>query len=67
MHRLASIPAVLVEGTLDPGNLLGTPWELASSWPTSELVIIGDAGHGLSDRGMVDALVGATNRFGGAA
>ncbi len=62
-HRLAGIPGVLVQGTLDSGNLVGTPWLLNDAWPGSELVIVDDAGHGFSDAGMVDALVGATDRF----
>jgi proline iminopeptidase len=63
MPGIASIPAVLVQGVLDPGNLLGTPWELSHAWPASELVLVDDAGHGFSDAGMVDALVTATDRF----
>lgn len=62
-HRLADIPGVLVQGTLDSGNLVGTPWLLAAAWPGSELRIVDDAGHGFSDAGMVDALVGATDRL----
>jgi proline iminopeptidase len=63
-HRLAGIPGVLVEGVLDFGNLLGTPWELAAAWPGSELVMV-DAAHETSSSGMVDALVAATDRFAG--
>jgi proline iminopeptidase len=60
-HRLAGIPGVLVQGVLDPGNLVGTPWLLQAAWPGSRLVLIDDAGHGFSDAGMVDALVTATD------
>ncbi len=59
---LAGIPAVLVQGVLDLGNLLGTPWELARAWPGAELVLIDDAGHNTTD-GMRQALVAATDRF----
>ncbi len=61
--RLAGIPGVLVQGTLDFGNLLGTPWELAHAWPGSELVLIDDAGHDLGTSGSVDARITATDRF----
>jgi proline iminopeptidase len=60
--RLAGIPGVLVQGTLDLGNLLGTPWALARAWPGSELVMIDDAGHG-SGSGLDRAIVEATDRF----
>lgn len=60
--RLAGIPGVLVQGTLDLGNLIGTPWALARAWPGSELVMIDDAGHG-SGAGLAAAIVDATDRF----
>lgn len=61
---LAGIPGVIVQGRLDLGNLLGTPWELAHAWPGSELVIVDDAGHSSGDPGMTEMLVAATDRFG---
>ncbi len=61
--RLAGIPAVLVQGTLDLGNLVGTPWELHAALPHSELVLVDEAGHSTSQGGMVDALITATDRF----
>ncbi|MEN3362061.1 MAG: proline iminopeptidase [Mycobacteriales bacterium] len=62
--RLAGIPGVLVQGTLDLGNLLGTPWLLAQAWPGSDLVMIDDVGHDGGDA-MSEALVDATDRFAG--
>lgn len=61
--RLAAIPGVLVQGTLDLGNLIGTPWQLAAAYPGSELIMIDEAGHGSSDDETVAALVTATDRF----
>jgi proline iminopeptidase len=61
--RLAGIPAVIVQGSLDLGNLLGTPWELAHAWPGSELVMIDQAGHDFSHPGIQEAIVAATDRF----
>jgi proline iminopeptidase len=60
--RLAGIPAVLVQGTLDLGNIVGTPWLLHAALPDSELVMVDDAGHDASDP-MAAALVRATDRF----
>lgn len=60
--RLAGIPGVIVQGILDLGNLLGTPWALAAAWPDSELVLIDDAGHDGSTS-MTEAVVAATDRF----
>ena len=59
--RLTGIPGVLAQGSLDLGNLIGTPWQLAAAWPDSERVLV-DAGH--QARGALrEALVGATDRF----
>jgi proline iminopeptidase len=59
---LAGIPGVIVQGSLDLGNLLGTPWELAHAWPGSELVMIDDTGHGGGQQ-MNESLVLATDHF----
>jgi proline iminopeptidase len=61
-HRLAGIPGYLVQGTLDLGNLIGTPWQLAAAWPDATLRLV-DAGHETRSGGMVDALVSATDAF----
>lgn len=60
---LAGIPGIIVQGSLDLGNLLGTPWELAHAWPGCELVVIDQAGHDSGTPGIVEALVAATDRF----
>jgi len=62
-YRLDDIPIVLVQGILDSGNLVGTPWLLQRALSASELVLVDDAGHGFSGAGMADALVTATDRF----
>jgi len=64
---LAGTPGVLVQGSLDLGNLLGTPWQLTQAWPGSELALVDDAGHDSSAPGIADALVAATDRFAGPA
>ena len=63
--RLAGIPGVLIHGRLDLGTPLVTPWQLRQHWPGSELVIIGEAGHGTGDPGMSESVVAATDRFAG--
>lgn len=60
--RLAGIPGVLVQGRLDPNNLVGTPWLLQQAWPGAELHLV-DAGHDTRSPEMVDALVRATDRL----
>jgi proline iminopeptidase len=38
-------------------------WDLHLAWPEAELKIIPDAGHSVTEPGIVDALVAATDRF----
>jgi proline iminopeptidase len=61
--KLRDIPTVLVQGVLDLGNLVGTPWLLADALPHAELVMIPNEGHSLAEPGMRDALIAATDRF----
>jgi proline iminopeptidase len=60
--RLAGVPGVVIQGTLDLGNLLGTPWLLTAAWPGSELIFIDDAGHG-GNAALDSAIVSVTDRF----
>ena len=60
--RLARVPGIVIEGTLDLGNLLGTPWLLTAAWPGSELRLVDNAGHDGSAP-MTAAIVAATDQF----
>ncbi|MCT7354266.1 prolyl aminopeptidase [Streptomyces sp. 15-116A] len=60
---LKGIPGVLVQGSLDFGNLLGTAWRLHHAWPDSRLLLIDEAGHDAGAPGVADALVAATDTF----
>lgn len=62
-HKLADIPGIIVQGRYDIICPMQNAWELYNAWPDSELNIIADAGHSATERGIVDALVRATNQF----
>jgi len=51
-----------VQGTLDLGNLTGTPWLLAAAWPDARLELV-DAAHETRSSEMVDRLVGALDEL----
>jgi proline iminopeptidase len=61
MDRIAHIPGVLIHGRLDVSLPLETAWNLHKALPTSELVVVGDEGHG--GEAMIDELVRAIARF----
>ncbi|MEU8959298.1 prolyl aminopeptidase [Streptomyces sp. NPDC048518] len=62
---LRGIPGVMVQGSLDFGNLLGIVWRLRGAWPGSELVLVDEAGHDAGAGGIAEELVRATDGFRG--
>ncbi len=62
-ERLAGIPAVIVQGRFDMCCPAATAWDLHRAWPEAELQIIADAGHSVSEPGITDALIRATDAF----
>ncbi|MEU9557755.1 prolyl aminopeptidase [Streptomyces fumanus] len=60
---LADLPGTLVQGVLDPGNLLGTVWRLHHAWSASELLLVDDVGHNAGAPGMAELLRAATDRY----
>src|SRR5262249_15486383 len=63
LHRLAKTPPVLIHRRFDFQAPLAIAWEVHRRLPGSELVVIDDAGHAASSRGIGEAIVRATDRF----
>ena len=61
--KLDGIPGEIVHGRYDMVCPVENAWALHRAWPGSELHIISDAGHSATEKGIVDALVRATNRM----
>jgi proline iminopeptidase len=61
IERLHGIPGVLIHGRYDVSSPLGTAWALHRAWPGSELVVLGDSGHGGGS--TTAAIIAATDRF----
>lgn len=61
-ERLRGIPGTIVHGRYDVICPLDNAWELHNAWPEAELCIIPTAGHAVSEAGIVDALIRATER-----
>ena len=62
--NIRSIPSVIVQGRYDVVCPIMSAWELHRAWPEAQLKIIPDAGHSISEPGIIDALVEATDHFG---
>jgi proline iminopeptidase len=63
VDRIRDIPAVIVQGRYDVVCPMMSAWELSRAWPQADLRIISDAGHSSYEPGIVDGLIGATDRF----
>ena len=63
VDRLAEIPAVLIHGRLDISGPPDIPWLLARRWPSAQLVLVDDAGHGAGHPTTAQAILSAATRF----
>jgi len=61
--KIAHLPGVIVQGRYDVVCPAASAWALHKRWPKAELKMIGDAGHSISEPGIIDALVQATDDF----
>ncbi|HEU5471159.1 MAG TPA: prolyl aminopeptidase [Actinophytocola sp.] len=61
--KLAGIPGRIVQGRYDAVTPARTAYDLHRAWPGSELQLLPQAGHAVTDPGMLDALVSATDDF----
>jgi proline iminopeptidase len=61
--RIRHIPCVIVQGRYDVVCPAENAWELHRAWPEAELIIVPDAGHSITEPGIIGALVEATDRF----
>jgi proline iminopeptidase len=60
---LRDIPGVIVHGRYDLCTPVTIAWDLHRAWPEAELNIVADSGHAMTEPGIVDALVAATEKF----
>ncbi len=60
---LNNIPGVIVHGRYDVITPIETAWKLHKKWKESNLHIIPDAGHAVSEPGITDKLISATLKY----
>jgi proline iminopeptidase len=61
--KIRHIPAVIAQGRYDVVCPMRSAWELHRAWPEADLRVVADAGHSVTEPGIVDVLVEATDRF----
>ncbi|OLP43749.1 prolyl aminopeptidase [Rhizobium oryziradicis] len=64
-NKLKGIPGVIAHGRYDMPCPLRYAWQLSKAWPDAELHIVEAAGHAMSEPGILDQLIRATDRFAG--
>lgn len=65
VDKIAHIPGVIVQGRYDMICPPQRAWELAQAWPKSDLRMVRNAGHALSEPGISAALVKTMNTIAG--
>ncbi|HEX7313174.1 MAG TPA: prolyl aminopeptidase [Pyrinomonadaceae bacterium] len=61
--RIRHIPAVIVQGRYDVVCPILSAWELHRAWPEADFRVVPDAGHSVTEPGIIHELVSATDRF----
>lgn len=61
--KLAHLPVTIVQGRYDLVCPMKTAWDLHKVLPSSELVVVPDAGHSAKEPGIVDGLVRACDKY----
>jgi len=63
IDKIKKLKTVIVQGRYDVVCPAESAWELHRAFPESELFIIGDAGHSLSEKGITSKLIEYTDRW----
>ncbi len=61
--RLATIPGIIVHGRYDVVTPFRNAWDLKKAWPEADLRVVPDAGHAMTERGILHELISATEQF----
>lgn len=61
MDKINTIPATLIHGRYDCVCDVSQAWQLSKAWQSSQLYIVPNAGHSLTEVGIADGFVKAAN------
>mgnify|MGYP003390043389 CR=1 FL=1 len=61
--RIKDIPGTIVHGRYDVVTPLKGAWDLKKVWPRADLRIVPDAGHAMTEPGIVHELISATRSY----
>jgi proline iminopeptidase len=66
-YRISAIPGTIVHGRYDVVTPIKNAFDLKRAWPKADLRVVQDAGHAMTEPGIVHEIVDATRRFAGTA
>jgi proline iminopeptidase len=61
--KIRHIPGVIVHGRYDVITPMRNAWDLKRAWPEADLRIVPDAGHAMTEPGIVHEIVAAAEHF----
>ncbi len=61
--RIRQIPGVIIHGRYDVVTPMRNAWDLKTAWPEADLRIAPDAGHAMTEAGIIHEIVEAGERF----
>jgi proline iminopeptidase len=61
--KIRHIPGVIVHGRYDVVTPLRSAWDLKQAWPEADLRIVPDAGHAMTEPGIIHEIIEAAERF----
>jgi proline iminopeptidase len=61
--RMRDIPGTIVHGRYDVVTPLKSAFDLKKVWPQADLRVVPDAGHAMTEPGIIHELVSATRRY----
>jgi proline iminopeptidase len=62
--RLQGIPGVIIHGRYDVVTPIKSAFDLKARWPEARLIVVPDAGHAMTEPGIIHELVQATRGLG---
>ncbi|SCZ10157.1 prolyl aminopeptidase [Microvirga guangxiensis] len=62
-HKLKGIPGVIIQGRYDVATPAKTAWDLHRAWPEAQFIMVPDAGHAVTEPGILHHLIEATDSF----
>jgi proline iminopeptidase len=61
--RIAQLPGTIIHGRYDAVTPMRNAWDLAKAWPKAELRVVPDAGHAMTEPGILHEIVIATDKY----